>query len=243
MPRELTQLDKWKKSYSQLIKINQKMRYISSGYYIDYDGVIYMESLVPFLETVVTLHEPDKVRDFFGCMVMPNALFDFSKQAKKTKLTIAKEDGDDNMGPRFLFGQTDNDTITHVLNIVNPIHDITYASNNLLDKMYKRFFTNSKTHPEFTQYSDSETFENLPMEMVKKLYNSEAVYYEYNNTVLTFTKHLILDIKKDDQLAIARMGFEHIEKDQFRVYYRLKHTTDLYTSITLFNVLQRMKVE
>lgn len=235
MARAITQLDEWKKSYSQLVKINQRLRYVSSGYYMDYDGTIYMKSLVPFLEKLITLHEPEKVEDFFGTMVMPNAFFIFSKNAKKTKLTIQKEEENH----QFLFGQEDNDEWKYELNIVNPVHDITYASHNIIDKMYKRFFITQESEPGFTQYPDSDNYEELPDDIVKKLQKSEAVYYECNGTTLTFTKHLFLDIKKDDHLSIARMGYEEIENNQYRVYYRMKHITELYTDITLFNALQK----
>ncbi len=233
MAKVLSDLTLMKKDYSQMIKLNQRLRYIASGYYIDWDGTIFMQSSVPFVEKVVTLHDPESIGMFRGTMIMPNALFEFSKNAKKTKLTIKKED------TMIYLGQEDQQELNHAIHIVCPSFDALYAKNNVVDKMYKRFFSTSS---EFVQYPDSDKLDILPDEMVKKMCKAQAVYYEYNGTILTLTKHVMLDIKKEDHLSLQRWGYELIENDQYRVSYILTQETELYTVKTLFNKVQKRRV-
>ena len=234
--KELTEEDIIKKQYTQLNKINQRLKNVSDGYYISYDGTIYMSSLVSFIEKFIKLHKPEDIEKFHGCMILPNEFFQFSKNAKKTLMTASFEDN------KFKFGQTNDDQLSLVIN--------KYASNEEGDKfikkslidekenicMYKRFFQLEEL--EFNFYNDKDNFHELTEEEVFELYDSKPIELEFNGTELILTKHLLLDIKKSDSIGIARYGFKCIDEYNKRVVYMIKHTTDLYDSYTIFNTLQ-----
>lgn len=231
--KELTEFDIMKKEYSNLVKINQKLKNISDGYYISHDGNIFMSSLVPFIEKFIHLHNPEAISHYLGSMIMPNAFFDFTKIAKKTKLTIVPTE----RGYHFGQDDTDDSEFTYFINVINPNKEIdsNYVDVNIKPKMYKRFFElNTES---YVQYEDNK-FVDLLSEDVEALIGANPVYINFDGTDLTLTKQLFLDIKKDDKLAIARICYQKISDKEYRVLYMMKHTTDLYDSYTIFNVLQ-----
>lgn len=233
--KELTEFDILKKQYSNLQKINQRIKNISSGYYIAHGGVIYLLSSVDFIEKVIVLNDPSLVDRFFGCMIMPNAFFDFTKNAKKTKLTIDAKDNE------FIFGQNDNDEISYHLTIVNKDASIDkdYLKVNLIPKMYKRFFEIKDASPDYVLYKNDNTFLCLTSEQQELILSAKPVYMNFNHTTLTLTKQLIGDIKKSDgHVSIARVGYKPIDEHLQRVFYVLKQDTDIYECYTLFNTLQ-----
>lgn len=230
MAKILTREDILKKQYSYLAKMNQRIRYVSEAYYLSEDGVVYSKSLVPFLEKIIKLEDPENLSEFYGALVMPNAFFDFTKNAKKTKLTI-EEKKKDNFIEQIIFGQIDNQDLRYTLAFANTTKD------DIKNTMYKRMFLVHED-PNVIKYDNFGYYSDFPEEMTKKIVNSEAVYYEYNGTTLTFTKHLFLDIKKTDQISITRLGYEAMGKETYRVFYMIRQITDLYTEYTLFNTLQ-----
>jgi len=232
--KELTYFDILKKEYSEIEKINQRLKYISKGYYISYGGAIYLESLVDFEEVRIQLRYPEKINELRGVLVLPNEFFEFSKKAKKTKLTI-KEDKDDK-GKYFLFGQDDSD-LSYMCRVTNPESEIDdeYIHNIIKSSMYKRFFN-------LDQYISYDTTEDdyimFSSDQIQDLLSPKPVYLTYNDNNFTFTKHMILDLKKGDTLGIRRLCYEVVEQDKKRVFYTMKHETDLYTSHILFNTVQ-----
>ena len=230
--KELTEEDKLKKQYSELVKINQKLKNISSGYYISYDGMIYMKSLVPFVEKFIHLHNPEVINKIYGAMIMPNAFFDFTKKAKKTKLTILETES------KIHFGQNDTDELVYTINIVNDdeLIDKDYIDAKIKPEMYKRFF--ELNSDKYIQYEDNNIFHPLTEEEVKSMANASVVYLNFNNTTLTLTKQLFLDIKKTDNFSIRRVCYEDIGKGKARVFYMIKQSTELYDIYTIFNTLQ-----
>lgn len=230
--KELTREDILKKQYSNLVKINQRLKNISSGYYLAYDGTIYMNSLVSFVEKFIHLNDPECISEFLGTEVMPNAFFEFTKIAKKSKLTITET----NKG--FWFGQNDSD-LTFELPIANSDKsvDTTYCKEVISPAMYKRMWT-LENEEGYTK-SKGQDFQELPKSCVEDLLSPNPVYIEItagNKTLLT--KHILLDLKKDDVLLIAKFGEIPIDKTSQRTFYMLKQITDIYTCYTLFNTLE-----
>ena len=230
--KELTEEEKFKKQYSELVKINQKLKNISEGYYISYDGNIYLKSLVPFIEKFIHLANPESINKLYGSMIMPNSLFDFTKNAKKTKLTILETES------KIHFGQNDCDELQYTVNVVNDNLQIDsdFIKAKIIPQMYKRFFT--LNNDEYIQYEDNDIFHPLSENEIEALSNSNVVYLEFNNTILTLTKQLFLDIKKDDKISIRRVCYKNIDNGKYRVFYMFKQTTDLYDVYTIFNTLQ-----
>lgn len=231
--KELTYLDILKKEYSELVKINQKLKYISKGYYISYDGKIYLQSLVPFAESVITLRYPDKLNFFRGGTVLPNSFFDFSKNAKKTKLTFKETEND--KGKCFVFGQEDCDlSYTYQITNPEPSLDNEYIDEIINPNMYKMFFTDFSNA---YKYNDTE-FMTFTEDQIQALLDAKPLFFEYNDNEFVLTKHMFLDIKKGDKIGIIRVAFITIENGKRKVFYFLKHETDLYEKITLINTIQ-----
>lgn len=230
--KELTREDFLKKQYSNLVKINQRLKNISSGYYLAYDGTIYMNSLVSFVEKFIRLNDSDCISEFLGTEVMPNAFFEFTKVAKKSKLTITETD------KGFWLGQNDSD-LTFELPIANSNKsiDTTYCKEIISPAMYKRMWT--LDNEEGYTKSKNLIFQDLPKSCVDDLLSPNPVYVEVttgNKTLLT--KHIFLDLKKNDSLSIAKFGEIPIDKSSQRTFYMVKQETDLYTCYTLFNTLE-----
>ena len=232
--KELTEFDIIKKQYSKLEKINQRLKNIASIYYIAYDGTIYMKSLVSFVEKFIHLANPDDIDRFRGCMILPNQFFEFSKKAKKSKLTINATE------KAYYFGQDDTDDISLTLNIVNNEKDIdkNYIDANIKPDMYKRFFEIYAKPDIYHIYDDDKEFHPFKDNEVENIAGAKPFFLTFNDSNLTITKHLLLDIKKDDKISIARIGYVPIEDDMKRVVYMLKHECDIYDSYTIFNTLQ-----
>ena len=232
--KELTEFDIIKKQFSKLEKINQRLKNICECYYIAYDGTIYVKSLVGFIEKLIRLNNPEEINRFYGCMILPNQFFDFSKKAKKSKLTINAT----NKG--YYFGQDDSDELTLMINTVNPDSeiDLQFIDLHIKPKMYKRLYEVYSNNEMYTLYEDNDKFNSLTNDEVDMIVNAKAIFLKFNGSDLTLTKHLILDIKKSDLVSIARVGYRKIEDNMMRVFYMIKHECDIYTSYTIFNTLQ-----
>lgn len=235
MAKILTREDSLKKSFKKLEDINQRLKNISSCYYVHFDGVIYMKSLLKITETVVHLRYPETIEPYLGAMILPNRFFDFYKNAKKTKMTIDEGDYPEEGGYKFHFGQTNDRDLKFTMDIVNnPSHPKgSFIESMILPQMYKRFFGLNEDN--YTIYSDKDEFVPLLKEDVENLCNAKALFLNYKGMELTFTKNLFLDLKKDDSIAVSRCGYQPIEDDPNCLFiYMIKHDTELYTSYTIF---------
>lgn len=224
MPKVLTREECLKKSYNKLYDLNQRLKNISSLYYIG-DGTVHMKSLVPFLESFVELRYPEHYVDYVGGIVTPNALFDFGKKVKKSKMSIVEKN--DKEGHRFEFSEND---LLYTLNIIPyELEDLKKHLN------YKRFF-------EIQDNTKYDVFESdyYPLEtsQVEDLCNGK--YLEVSlptGDLVALTKHLFLDIKKGDHIQIARVARQTIDKkkNEYRLFFLINHNTEIYTKYTLFN--------
>ena len=242
MPKILTREDYLKKEYSELVKLNQKMKLISQGYYISHDGTIYLKSLVDFIEVVVQLRYPEKFNFFKGAMILPNQFFAFTKNAKKTKLTLKEEISEEDMTVKYHFGQENNPELTYTLNIVNQdvSSEETFIESRIIPQMYKRWYFEIESKDNYTLYEDREVFQSCSNDDIQDLLYPRILSIEAFGSQLTLTKHLFLDLKKDDKLSISRWGYIPIDDKNKRAIYRIKHETDLYNSHILFCNLEKM---
>lgn len=224
MAKVLTREECLKKSYNKLYDLNQRLKNISSLYYIG-DGVVYMKSLVPFLESFIELRYPEHYTDYINGIITPNALFDFGKRAKKSKMHINEKD--DKEGHRFEFRESD---LLYTLNI------IPYELEELKKYLnYKRFF-------EVQDHSKYDVFEceYYPLTTTNIEDLCSAKYLELTlptGDLLALTKHLFLDIKKGDSIQIKRVARQLIDrkKNEYRLFFIINHSTELYTKYTIFN--------
>lgn len=212
------------KAYSRLYDLNQRLKNISSIYYFD-DGVVYMKSSVPFVESFLELRYPDHYADFNGGTILPNALFNFGKKAKKSKMIISEVE--DKEGHRFNFEEGE---LNYTLNIIpQTMEDLKKNLN------YKRIF-------DIQDESKYEVFESdyYPLDVAQVEDICNAKYIEVilpTGDLIPLTKHLMLDIKKGDYIQIAKVARQVInkEKNEYRLFFLINHDTDLYTKYTLFN--------
>lgn len=223
----LTREEKLKKAYTDLYKLNQKLKNISSLYYIGEDGNVYMKSLVPFLESFVKLRYPEKYEFFQRGIILPNKFFNFGKKLKKSKLIIREID--DEEGKRFGFVEDDTGNAFN-LNLLSL--DIETIKRKL---EYKRIF-------ELEDKSKYEIFENniysLEDEQIENLFDGKYVEATLpTGDLVALTKHLFLDIKKGDTIQISKVARQAIDtkKKEYRVFFLITRNTDLYTSYTIFN--------
>lgn len=224
MSKVLTREECLKKSYNKLYALNQRLKNISSLYYFG-DGVIYMKSLVPFLESFAELRYPDNYLDFNGGIITPNALFDFGKKVKKSKMHIAEINDKD--GHRYVFDEAD---LQYILNIVP--YDLDELKHYF---EYKRIF-------EIQDDTKYDVFESdyypLDVSQVEDLCDGKFIEVTLpTGDLIPLTKHLFLDIKKGDYIQIARVARQIIdkEKNEYRLFFLISHGTDLYTKYTIFN--------
>lgn len=223
----LTREEKLKKAYTDLYNLNQKLKNISSLYYIGEDGNVYLKSLVPFLESFVKLRYPEKYTFFQRGIIPPNQFFNFGKKLKKTKLIIREID--DEEGKRFGFVEEDTGN-AFSLNLLSL--DIETIKQKL---GYKRIFEleNSEKYETFESNSYS-----LTSEQIESLINGNYVEVKLlSGDLLALTKHLFLDIKKGDTIQISKIARQMIDegKNECRLFFLITRDTDLYTSYTIFN--------
>ena len=236
-----TREDVLKKAYSKLTDLNQRLKNISGCYYIHEDGSIYLKSLMSITETVAQLRYPETIEPYLGAMILPNQFFDFYKKAKKTKLVITEDNTLEGRGKAFYFGQNDDSKLHYTLNVVNDPEDFQddFLDTMIKPEMYKRFF--QLKSDEYMIYPDKDEYTYFTEEKIHGLCDAKAIFMQFNGMELTFTKHLFLDIKKDDKIGIARYGYRPIEDDpNYQFIYTIKHDTELYTSHTIFSVAGKL---
>lgn len=226
-------LEDMKKAYSNLVELNQRLKSISSIYYIDKGGVIYMKTLVEFTEVIVHLHPSLDIKPFYGCMILPNKLFEFKKVAKKTKLQFDESEPD-----KIIIRDTDADkelVIDKVnLHMDDPEGSKAFIDTRIKPEMYKRFFEMEEDES-YIQFNDKNNFVPLREAEIEDLVNSKTLFFQVRtHGVILMTRHLMLDIKKDDNVAIAARCYQPIDDTSNRTFYMIRHDTDMYTSYTIF---------
>lgn len=222
--RQLTKEEVLRKSFSKLYDLNQKLKNISSIYYFG-DGVVYMKSLVPFIESFAELRYPDRYVDFNGGIIMPNELFQFGKRIKKSKVIISEVR--DKEGHRY---ELEEGGYHHTINIVQ------FEMEELKNYLgYKRIF-------EIQDKKKYEVFESdyFPLDVSQIEDICKRKYIEVtlpSGDLIPLTRHLFLDIQPTDYIQIARVARQVIDKKkkEYRLFFLIEHSTDLYVKYSIFN--------
>lgn len=237
----LTREDKLRKAYNDLYNLNQRLKNISSLYYISYNGLVYLKATVTFTEVFIKLRYPEKLELFHGCAITPNDFFQFGKKLKKAKLKI-EEKGDEE-GYRYYLYQEDCPELNYTIHMLNPLADNenNYLKEKIIPKFYKRIFEiQDETKYELYDYP----YYPLDVEQVEDLYSSKAINITLpSGDYIELTRNLFLDLKKGDYIQLARVARQPIEfeDNQWRVLFLIEHDTDLYNSYTLFNKISSLK--
>ena len=210
--------------FKYITEINQKMKLISEIYYIDRSGTIYMKSLVPFIEKIAFLQPQieDKIIQYLDCIYLPNQFFKFSKNAKKTKLTYIDE------MDKIILGQNDNNDKLEINKggrlITNNEQYLNYINENFINRFYTKYsiIKNYINDPEYIQLSDN---------IINDIINNHCVYHVVDDSLITLTKNLFMDIKPSDQIfiKIANEKEEGFENKRFVIYKMINNLMTTYT--------------
>jgi hypothetical protein len=234
----LSEDDILRKEYSDLVEMNQRLKNICEIYYIGYNGLIYVKSLVQFIEKLLVINDKDFCSKYRGLLCLPNKMFDFKKNAKKSKLIITQTEHN------IYLGQSDDPQISLTLNRgirqddESISHESVFINEKIIPEFYKKYF-------EIIRNTDAAglDFKELNSELVDELSSSKMVVYSENGMYIPLTKHLFLDIKKGDELDIAKVIYKDKGDKSFgKVYYMIRNTTEYYTAYTLVSCISNLSL-
>lgn len=217
------------KQYNSFRDINQRVKNISSLYYINDNGVILMESLVPFIEKVAIIKPDVNIDQFHNKIILPNQAFTFTSNALKSKLEAdivnrnIYMEADVKKGSKL---DTDKATLTiHHLEL--DVKNIELIMSKLIGDNGIPFYNNLSliydgiSDGKFIRFSETE-FNDIVNSKVS--YISEAYF--------TITKHIFMSIKKSDSLSYQVLNHRDMENDKKR-YVLFKKETDIMDIYTL----------
>lgn len=225
------QEDPLKLQYKSLVKINQRLKYISDVYYISYNNMIFMHSLVDFIEKIAVIKDSLNISSYRGIMYLPNQLFCFTKEAKVTKLTAAETTD------KIILGQTDDDKATIELNKIYQFNDKLkeddIISNNIIPQMYSRLHTIIKD-------VDKYKFKDISPEIVLSIIdnNLASIVDEESGILLSISKNIFHSIKKEDtlQYTILPLKDESLKNKSYVLYKKDTKEMTIYTIIAYLNL-------
>ena len=215
------------KAFTNLLNLNQKLKNITSMYYIDSNDHIYIKSLVGFIETEILLLPECNPGPFKDIIINPLELFEFQKNMKGTK----KKDYEYSILEEGIkvYHPEEEDRVILFNKLQNP------------DKLDSEQMVNVYIKPEFyTKYYDilmaspkvnEKSWYELSTDAVEELCNSKLITINLGGVEINLTKQLFEDIKKTDSLSLTRL---HSTYDEKKEYIFVKHITDMYTSFTIF---------
>lgn len=211
----------FKKQFSNLYELNQRLKHISDVYYISHDNRLFMHSNIDFIEKYGFIKSD--VSAFHGCMILPNKLFEFGKGLKKSKLKIYK------FIDKYQFEDQDGVMldINRIIqnNEIDKSREEDYIRKDLIPKLYKKFF---ELFPDM-DFVNNPNFVNIGEEMVMKLVEPDAVTIKNGSMNYIITKNLFFDIKKEDEVSILF----NVHHTDYKIYNIFKQDTSIYDLYTL----------
>lgn len=209
------------KQYSNLVDMNQGLKNICSIYYISKtSNVIFAKSLIPFIELSIELNPDVNIDLFRGCIILPNKLFEFKKEAKKKNLTI-------NITSEGVCLGQDNSKEKVTLAVQPYGEDLTdelekeYLNTTIIPEMYTKYMEILPT------CSGALARYELTEDEVISLVNCAMLEVEVATTAVRLTKQLFLDIKKTDRISVEVMDTNY---NPMKDYIMINHETAYYTS-------------
>jgi len=235
--KELSHDELVKKDYVYLTEMNQRLKNMCEIYYISHSGVIYLKSLIPFIEKVAILNDNNSLKIYRGALCLPNKIFEFKKNTKKNNLVVVQTNN-------FIdHGQSDNSEISLRINIAVR-HEEEYIKQ-------EPAFINTKIIPEYyTRYFEIidkigmnvDRLDFIPFtdEMVDDIVSGKLVEISRPDVYIPITKQLLLDIKKGDSVWYTKLPYSNrheptfVEGDPEKAYIMLKNSNKFYTAYTMF---------
>lgn len=214
--------------YKNIHEINQRLKQESSLYIIlPIDGSIYIESLIPFIHKFGYINKNCQLDKYMNYGYLPNKFFEFTKNAKRTKL-IYRETKD-----HLYLGQDDNNEIELCLDkiIKNDISkgEVRLAYERIVDEIYK----DKRMLIEYTMDENEKMkFMYLSEDQIADIIKSKVIELEILNSKIIFTKQLFPSLKKTDKLGYAILP-QTDEQNPNKIYVVFKEENNLYTLFTL----------
>lgn len=217
------------KQYNNFRDINQKIKNISSLYYIHDSGYILMESLVPFIEKVAIIKPDVQIDQFYNKIILPNQTFAFTSNALKSKLEAELIDKNVYMQADVKKGSkldTDKATLTiHHLEL--DVRNVELIMSKLIGDTGIPFYNNLSLI--YDGIRDSGFIEFSEIEF-NDILNSKVSYI--SDSYFTITKHIFMSIKKNDSLSYRVLNHRDMDNDKKR-YVLFKKETDIMDIYTL----------
>jgi len=212
--------------YKNLEAINKRLKYICDVFYISPHNTIYMHSIIPFIEKIAFINNNVDISEYTDIMYLPNTLFDFTKNAKKTKLSIINESNNIKLGQK----DTDLELILNKLNSPSNITDIENQNiqKNIIPKMYSKLnlFLND------LYKINSLKFTSITSDEIELICSNNIINIKEESLILSLTKNLFQSIKKEDNLSYSVLSIidEYYKNKKYVLY---KKETDIITIYTL----------
>ena len=219
-----------KTQYKPLVKINQKLKNICDVYYISHKNVIFMHSLVDFVEKIGIVNEDIDISLYKGIMYLPNKFFEFTKEAKITKLTT-KETND-----TIDLGQTDDELSLTLNKLYIPndnIREDDIINVDIIPQMYSKIdlVLNNMDKCLFKSINESAVLDIVKNRIV-------TIFDEEAKILLSLSKNIFPSIKKEDsiQYAVLPIKDENLKNKSYILYREYTEEISIYTLCAYLNI-------
>ena len=226
-PKTKIQIDPLKAQYKTLKEINQRIRYISDVYYMAFNNFIYMHSNVEFLEKVAIIHNTIDISSYQGIMYLPNELFNFTKEAKMTKLIT------NDLQSSIHLGQIENDEMNIKLNRIYIPNDEVKEEDNInltiIPKMYTKF------HHYFNEINDLK-YELISLNDTESISKNSMVFINTPLCTLSLSKNLFGSLKKENVLSYHMFSSKEDSNKIYVIYKEENEEMNIYTLCAYLNM-------
>lgn len=233
------EVEAWKKEYPKFKDINSKLRTMCDCYCISKDGVIYMHSLVPFIEKMAVLKK-DTLEEYREIAVLPNQTFEWMKPVTKTSL-ISREVDDITMvlesskiDELLTISKVDCDDEKFMEDIRSPKGKM-YTCFNTLYRGYDSIM-NPDRYPNKSKLMDIS-------DKIEAINDSELVEFELDGHLISISRQIFPRIKKDNSLMVGIIPLnERIIDDESgaeKIYVIFEEMSDdmaIYTLMAFMDV-------
>jgi hypothetical protein len=223
------------KEYSKLKDLNQKIKLDADIYYIASSGIIFLKSSVPYIEKLAILHGDFPILMYSGLIINPSILFEFTKDAKKSKIICTNTEN------KLYYGQNDNSDIHVEINRLCNISCNEEDKDKIqAEKNHEQQILNETIFPQcytrmieiYQTINDSTDEYPLSTDQIESICDGNIIYFECNDFNFTIAKELFPSIKKTDSLAIRKLYYKNKDNPN-KDYFLFKEDSDILTIYTL----------
>jgi hypothetical protein len=186
-----------------------------------------MHSNVEFIEKIAIIHNSLDISSYQGIMYLPNELFNFTKEARVTKL-IAND-----LQSSVHLGQVENDDINIKLNRIyipnDEIKEKDSINLNIIPKMYTKF------HHHFNSINDLQ-YESISTDDTMSIVKNGIVIINTALCALSLSKNLFGSLRKDDVLSYHIFPSTEEGNKVYAIYKEENEEMTIYTLCAYLNI-------